>query len=80
MREEKEQKEEQKEELEEEQKEIELYNALNQTISHLITITQDAVMDLSQYNIITNYNIEQLLQNIKNNLLTIKFLKQNINQ
>jgi len=78
MREEKELTEEQKEELEEEQKE--LHNALNQTISQLITITQDAVMDLSQYNIITNYNIEQLLQNIKNNLLTIKFLKQNINQ
>ena len=78
MREEKELTEEQKEELEEEQKE--LHNALNQTISQLITITQDAVMDLSQYNLITNYNIEQLLQNIKNNLLTIKFLKQNINQ
>ena len=68
------------EEQKEQQQEIELHNALNQTISQLITITQDSIMDLSQYNLITNYNIEQLLQNIKNNLLTIKFLKQNINQ
>jgi len=69
-----------KEKTEEERKQKEFNKALIQTVEELISINKRNISDLCSQRIITSYNIDNFLTNIKNNLLTIKFLKQNINQ